>query len=239
MDKNILKSKDIILLLLIIIFTITLVLVSSLTNGIVIFDNLSKAINKQILYQTITLLGTGVFLFVLWWFKRPEFHEYFRKGDISAKIIPEHIVGIKPKVTENWFHFGRNIAIIISIVTAIIIYFQIVRESEISFKNVLSILPFSIAFALSNSFVEESITRLGVVIVLKDRLKNKTIPIISALIFGTVHYWGNPGGISGVIVAGFLGWFLAKSILETKGIFWAYLIHFLQDVIILSALLTM
>ena len=239
MDRNILKSKDIILLLLIIVLTITLVLVSSLTNGIVIFDNLSKAINKQILYQTITLLGTGVFLFVLWWFKRPEFLEYFRKGNISAKIIPEPIVGIKPKETENWFHFGRNIAIIISIVTAIIIYFQIVRESEISFENIISILPFSIAFALSNSFVEESITRLGVVIVLKDRLKNKTIPIVSALIFGTVHYWGNPGGLSGVIVAGFLGWFLAKSILETKGIFWAYLIHFLQDVIILSVLLTM
>jgi len=31
---------------------------------------------------------------------------------------------------------------------------------------------------------------------------------------------------------------LAKSILETKGIFWAWLIHFLQDIIIFTALLT-
>lgn len=99
-------------------------------------------------------------------------------------------------------------------------------------------MPFSIAFALSNSFVEESITRLGVVVVLKGRLKDKTIPLISALLFGTIHYWGNPGGFLGVIVAGFLGWFLAKSILETKGIFWAWLIHFVQDIIIFSALLT-
>lgn len=86
--------------------------------------------------------------------------------------------------------------------------------------------------------MEESITRLGVVVVLKDRLTDKTIPIFSALIFGIIHYWRNPGGFPGVILAGFLAWFLAKSILETKGIFWAWLIHFLQDVIIFSALFT-
>ena len=232
------KSKDILLLLLIVILTIALVFVSNWTNGIVIFDNLSNAINKQIVYQTITLFGTSLFLFVLWWFKRSEFLEYFRKGNIFAKIIPEPIVGIKPKPNENWFHFGRNISIIISAVTAVIIYFQVIRETEISINRILTVLPFSIVFALSNSFVEQSITRLGVVVVLKDKLTDKTIPLISALIFGTVHYWGNPGGFSGVILAGFLGWFLAKSILETKGIFWAWLIHFLQDVIIFSALFT-
>lgn len=119
-----------------------------------------------------------------------------------------------------------------------IIYFQLVRENEIPIRTILNVLPFSIAFALSNSFVEESITRLGLVIVLKDRLKDKTIPLISALLFGAVHYWGNPGGFAGVLASGFLGWFLAKSILETKGIFWAWLIHFMQDLIIFSALLS-
>lgn len=232
------KSKDIILLLLIVGLTIALVLVSSWTNGVVIFDNLSKTINKQIIYQTITLFGTTIFLFILWWAKRAEFQEYFRKGNISAEILPEPIVGIKPKPTENWFHLGRNFAIIISGVTAIVIYFQLIRESGISIRSILNVLPFSIVFALSNSFVEESITRLGVVVVLKDVLKDRIIPLVSALIFGTVHYWGNPGGLLGVIVAGFLGWLLTKSILETKGIFWAWLIHFLQDVIIFSALLT-
>ena len=232
------KSKDILLFLLIVILTIALVFVSNWANGIVIFDNLSNAINNQIVYQTITFFGTSLFLIVLWWSKRSEFLEFFRKGNISAKIIPEPVVGIKPKPNENWFHFGRNISIIISVVTAIIIYFQVIRENEISINSILTVLPFSFVFALSNSFVEESITRLGVVVVLKNRLKDKTIPLISALLFGTVHYWGNPGGFSGIILAGFLGWFLAKSILETKGIFWAWLIHFLQDVIIFSALFT-
>jgi hypothetical protein len=37
-------------------------------------------------------------------------------------------------------------------------------------------------------------------------------------------------------LAGFLGWFLAKSIGETHGFFWAWLIHFLQDVVIITGL---
>lgn len=232
------RTKEIILLLFIVVLTISLVIVSSWTNEIVIFSNLPKMINKQIIYQAITLLGAIFFLSVLWLTKKKEFQSYFQKGNISADILPEPIIGIKPKPTENWFHFGRNFAIIISGVTAIVIYFQLIKDSGISVGDILNVLPFSIVFALSNSFVEESITRLGVVVVLKDILNDRTIPLISALIFGTVHYGGNPGGFLGVIVAGFLGWLLAKSILETKGIFWAWLIHFLQDIIIFSALLT-
>jgi membrane protease YdiL (CAAX protease family) len=232
------KLKEFILLILIIALTLALVFVSSWTNGVVIFGNLSESINKQILYQSITLTGTIIFLFILWWAKRRNFREYFRKGNISAEVLPEQLVGIKPKPSENWIHIGRNFAIVISVVTAIVVYLQLIRESEISFEHIIKVLPFSIVFALSNSFVEESITRLGVVVVLNGVLKDKLIPFVSALIFGTVHYWGNPGGFIGVIVAGFLGWLLAKSIIETKGVFWAWLIHFLQDVIIFSALLT-
>lgn len=232
-----LKPKDIFLLLVVIALTFALVPIGIWANGVVIFDNLPQVINKQIAYQSVTLLATILFLLFLWGVKRKQFREYFKKGNVSAEILPEPIVGINPKPTENWYHFGRNFAIVISAVTAVVIYFQLVRPNGITFGTMLSVLPFTILFALSNAFVEESITRLGVVVVLKGRLRDKTIPFISAILFGTVHYWGNPGGIAGVIVAGFLGWFLAKSILETRGIFWAWFIHFLQDVIIFSALL--
>ncbi len=233
------KLKSIGLISLIIALTITLVFVSSWASGIVIFNDLSKAINKQILYQSTTLLGTIIFLLLLWLTKRTTFEEYFRKGNISAEIHPEPLIGIKPKSNENWLHLGLNFSIIISGVTTLIIYFQLIKGIEISLGSLLNILPFSILFALSNSFVEESITRLGVIVVFKGLIKERKIPFVSALIFGTVHYWGNPGGFLGVLVAGFLGWFLTKSILETKGFFWAWLIHFLQDVIIFSALLLM
>ena len=231
--------KSIVLLAVIIAFTIALVFISHWANGIVIFEGLSITINKQIVYQSITLLGTMVFLFALWLTKKNTFKAYFRKGNLSADILPEPFMGIQPKESENWIHLGRNFSIIISVVTAIVIYFQLIGGNGISIGTMVSMLPFSIVFALSNSFVEESITRLGVVVVLKDTVKDRTIPFVSALLFGSVHYWGNPGGILGVLVAGFLGWFLTKSIIETKGIFWAWWIHFLQDVIIITAILSM
>ncbi len=230
-----LKLKEILLLLLIVVLTASFLFIGKWTSGIVIFDNLSPLTNHQIVYQGITFLIAFALLFILWAFKRTEFQTHFRKGNISAEITPAPWVGIKPKGNQTWLHYGTSVGITISVVTAIIIYFQLIHRKDIDFSNILPILLFSLVFSLTNSFIEESVTRISVVMTLKGKVKDRIIPFISALIFGTVHYWGNPGGIPGVLAAGFLGWFLAKSILETKGIFWAWLIHFVQDVIIFTA----
>ena len=230
-----LKLKDILLLILIVVLTASFLFIGKWTSGIVIFENLSPLTNHQIVYQGITLLIAVALLLILWGFKRPEFQTYFRKGNIGAAIGPEPWIGIKPKGNQTWLSYGTTIGITISVVTAIIIYFQLIKGKEIDTGNILQILLFSLIFSLTNSFAEESVTRMSVVVALKGKVKDKIIPFISALIFGTVHYWGNPGGIPGVLAAGFLGWFLAKSILETKGFFWAWLIHFAQDVIIFTA----
>lgn len=59
-------------------------------------------------------------------------------------------------------------------------------------------------------------------------LDRRAIAILSGLIFGIPHHFGTPGGI--------LGAAMAKSVMETRGIFWAWFIHFLQDVVIFAAL---
>ncbi|HPW66849.1 MAG TPA: CPBP family intramembrane metalloprotease [Salinivirgaceae bacterium] len=230
-----LKLKDILLLLLIVGLTASFLFIGKWTAGITVFENLSPLTNHQIVYQGVTLLIAVLLLLILWGVKRTEFRTFFRKGNISAEITPAPWIGIKPKGNQTWLYFGLSIGITISVVTAIIIYFQLLNGKEIDYSNILPILLFSLIFSLINSFAEESVTRISVVVALKGKVSDKAIPLISALIFGTVHYWGNPGGIPGVLAAGFLGWFLAKSILETKGIFWAWLIHFMQDVIIFSA----
>lgn len=233
------KTQSYLLLTLIVFVTIALLPIGMWASDVIIFASLSKMINKQIVYQTVTLMITITLLFILKKTKSKEFAVYFNKGNISASILPEPLVGIKPKPTENWFHFGRNFSIVVSLVTATVIYFQIIKGSNIIWQDLLKVLPWSILFSLVNSFVEEGITRLGIVVVLKNIVSDKTIALLSGALFGAVHYWGNPGGITGSLVAGFLGWLLAKSIIETKGIFWAWFIHFLQDVIIFCALLSL
>lgn len=66
---------------------------------------------------------------------KKEFTEHFRKGNISAPIQPERWIGIKPGVNESWEHFGLNFAVIITAVTAIIIFFQVIRQEELHWIN--------------------------------------------------------------------------------------------------------
>jgi len=132
----------------------------------------------------------------------------------------------------NWYNFS----IIISLVTGTYLYLGnreaiASASSEAIFLAVIIALP----LALFNSFNETIITRWTIV---EGFSKNpKVAAIIGALIFGIPHYFGVPGGLPGSIMAGFLGWFLVRSIFDTKGIGWAIIIHFLQDVLIFSVLL--
>jgi hypothetical protein len=57
--------------------------------------------------------------------------------------------------------------------------------------------------------------------------------------FGLPHYFGTPSGVIGVLMAGFLGWLLAMSLVETQGIFLAWAIHFVQDVVIITSMILM
>ncbi|WP_417611919.1 CPBP family intramembrane glutamic endopeptidase [Owenweeksia hongkongensis] len=190
---------------------------------------------KLITYQ-VTTLALAIGLILLLCKTQPlVFTTYFKKGKINAEVTPVPALGIKPKNGQNWKHIGWNFTIVISLVTAAVIFFS---TPEIDFDKLIRFLPITLALALINSFVEETVTRLGIIVSLKDKISDKYIAIISGSLFGIVHYWGTPGGFGGVLLAGFLGWLLAKSILETKGIFWAWLIHFCQDIIIISALLS-
>lgn len=80
------------------------------------------------------------------------------------------------------------------------------------------------------------IFRVGINVPLTKLLSPNRIFLISAVIFGLAHFQGMPSGIVGVLLAGLLASISSKSIQETNGIFWAWFIHFLQDLIIISSL---
>jgi hypothetical protein len=90
-------------------------------------------------------------------------------------------------------------------------------------------------FSFTNSFSEEVVYRLGVIVPLVGSVDTAYILLISAVAFGAPHLRGMPNGIVGALMAGLLGWLLAKSVVEINGIFWAWFIHFLQDIVIFSA----
>jgi hypothetical protein len=52
------------------------------------------------------------------------------------------------------------------------------------------------------------------------------------MLFAVMHDYSAVNGVTGVLLTIFMGWMLTKAMLETRGFFWPWLLHFTQDVII-------
>jgi hypothetical protein len=190
-------------------------------------------VDSRLKYQFVTFGIAQLVLAVTYALAPQNARRFYRLGDLDAPAEPVNWLGIKP--TDTWKTVGRSFAVIVSLATGAFIYFNIARGQNLA-PGHLGLLPFILVLSALNAFTEEAITRLSVVTALDGILSRPTIYIISALLFGIPHYFGVPGGILGSLMAAFLGWLLAKSIAETEGVFWAWFIHFLQDVIIFTGL---
>lgn len=190
-------------------------------------------VDYQLKYQLTSALFASAVLLILRALRPAQFAAYARRGNIQAAAEANRVFGIT--AGESWKKVGITLSILITAVTAVVIWGQVVNGQKL--QPVAWLLLWVPIFAAVNAAVEEGLTRFGVVVALEGAMTAPRIAIVSGLIFGTVHYFGTPGGFVGVLVAGILGWVLARSVLETRGIFWAWWVHFLQDLVILSALL--
>lgn len=185
-------------------------------------------------YEFSAIILSTTFLLVLYLFADKLRLSYLNLKNIDGVVRPAPWVGIKPKEGEGWKTIGVTIGSIITVVTGVVVYFQTVSGNGLTFRLFPEI-PLILLFALMNSFTEEVIFRLSyTTIVANEKMSPRISEFLSAAVFGGVHYFGiAPSGIAGAVMAAFIGWFLSKSINETKGFFWAWAIHFAQDVVIM------
>ncbi len=123
------------------------------------------------------------------------------------------------------------------IITTVVVYFQVLRDAHVTLKRILAALPAAVLLSAFNSLTEEIIFRVIGIEGLSSVLSISLLAILSGIWFGIPHYFGTPGKIPGILMAGFLGWIAAISIMETGGIAVAWGIHFVQDVPIITMLL--
>ncbi len=108
------------------------------------------------------------------------------------------------------------------------------RPSLQQLGAVLPMLPAILLLAAMNAFSEELSYRAAFLAPLESVAGKTHAILLTAASFGLAHFYGVPYGILGVVMSFILGYLLSKSMLETKGFFWAWLIHFFQDVAIFS-----
>ena len=161
--------------------------------------------------------------------KRRDF--FLVKGNIHAFVEPSKLIGMKKP--EPWTRIGSIFALIFCIGT--LLFLILTKFPSISdFIQVLPLIPVAVLIAAINAFNEEFTLRAAPLSELSTTIGKQQALLITTIYFGIGHFYGVPNGLLGVLLSAFLGWFLGKSLLETKGFFWAWFIHFLPDVIIFT-----
>jgi hypothetical protein len=181
--------------------------------------------------QSLNVIVTLVMIATLLLLGKRRSDFYLRLGDIAAPAGPVRWLGIRDG--QRWTELGGWLTLFISLGT---LAFLIIagHPSPDMIARTLPFLPAIVLAAAVNAFTEEMTYKASLLSVLVGPVGPRQASYLVAAYFGILHFYGVPYGYVGVLLAGFLGWLLAKSMLETRGLFWAWFIHFWQDVWIFS-----
>jgi hypothetical protein len=157
--------------------------------------------------------------------KREDF--YLIKGDIRANIKKSRILGIKKP--EPWIKIALIFSAVFASVTALFLIAVNGLPLEAFASNWFLILV-GLLIATMNAFNEEFTLRAAPLGEIEPAIGKANSLLVTAAYFGLGHYFGVPSGVVGVLLSGFLGWFLGKSMIETKGFFLAWMVHFITDI---------
>ena len=183
----------------------------------------SDVVNRMLNYQLSALPVAGLALLVTFAFAgriRLGYLNLSRRGEMRPVFGRS---GGGRWETDAWF-IGLMMVLTVTVVT----FFQLLPGGfTFHWVHMALIVP----FAAVNAFTEETIFRLPYV-TMGDNETNSPMYglIMGSVVFGAIHFWGvAPNGVVGVIMSALLGFFLAKSIQETKGFYWAFMIHFMLN----------
>lgn len=104
-------------------------------------------VDGELKYQLITLGLASIVLLFTFLLGPSYFKNFFALGKINAPVEPVKLIGLTPKSGEGWLKIGRNFAVIISVVTFVSIYLQVIRGNSIETHN-LRYLPWMLSLQL-------------------------------------------------------------------------------------------
>lgn len=156
------------------------------------------------------------------------------RGEMAAPAAPTPWLGVR--TVQPWSRFGRDMLLgvvgVMVVVTALT-----ARPGAAELARLLPALPGLLFLAALNAFGENFIYRAAPLSQLLPLFGPRQALLLTAIPFALGHFYGAPPGLTGVLLAGFLGWLLGKSMIETRGFAWAWLIQWPLDVLALMLML--
>lgn len=219
--------------LICLVFTAAMLAAGSWSSGLEYSISDNSYFASQGRYQILLLPITLLSLLISRRMYPQPFGFFFGPGELGAKGAELKAFGIK--AGDSWIKTGISLSLVITGVTALFMYFRI-RETGFAWAELSANWHWLVLFAALNAFAEESIFRLALVLPWLGKLPTPSICLYSALLFGLPHFAGMPDGLLGASLAGLMGYVLCRSLIETRGLFWAWFIHMLQDIVIMASL---
>lgn len=154
-------------------------------------------------------------------------------GDPGAPARPEPPLWLPRPI--RWTTLGPVLLVVFGIALPVFLYLSL-RPDFTRVSSLWIFLPWIFATAVLNAVNEEFQFRCVPLAHLRGALSARESVWLTAIFFGIGHYFGQPSGWIGVVMASIAGWIWGKSMVETRGMLWAFGIHMVQDVVILCFL---
>lgn len=196
------------------------------------FGGAAASFSRDMMGSQLLRLGVALIMVIVMLVMRYRRSEFFLvKGDLNAVAEPVRWIGMDRPA--GWTRFGLILASCITLGTLAFLILSS-RPSGDVLAQVIPLLPVILIASAMNAFSEEMTFRAALLAPLHGVVGKSQALLLTAMLFGLWHYYGVPYGVIGVIMSGALGWLIGKSMLETKGMFWPWFIHFWQDVAIFA-----
>jgi membrane protease YdiL (CAAX protease family) len=171
----------------------------------------------------LTLIGSGI--------GRREL--LLRVGNWHAPVQAESFLRFRRPIA--WTGFTVMLLLLFGVVLPLYLFFALHPQFE-RMPRLLPLVPWALATSALNAANEEFQFRSVLLARLRNVVPIKEALLLTAVLFGICHYFGQPSGWAGVLMAGGAGWIWAKSMIETRGFTCAFASHFVQDMVIFSFL---
>jgi len=131
----------------------------------------------------------------------------------------------------SWTLLGPALAVLFAGPLALQLMLKAPADPRLLGRAVASV-PLALAFAAFNAAQEEFRFRAVLLARLAPVVGAGQALLLTSALFGIGHWFGHPSGASGVVMAGIAGYAWGRSMLDTRGYLWAWLMHGALDVLI-------
>jgi uncharacterized protein len=182
-------------------------------------------VTAQLIEIGLALLIIGILILI----RKHRKKIFLVMGDINSMV--ESVKWIGQKSPSPLWRFGLVFTIVVIVAQIIMFRIPFSSASE-TLHHFMPIIPMILLLAAANSFSEEIIFRVAPISSVYEVVGKINAIWMAAILFGLSHYIGGiPSGVPGLLTTTFLGWFFGKCMLDSRGFFWPWLFHSVQDIL--------